>query len=89
MNMNYLCSQYWPRSSLLKSFKDLCPTLYSKVVKNMQYILGTPAETTLGFLFESDSEECIAILYRIKTLLEFRSTLKHLVLEKVGQEPTR
>ena len=28
MNMNYLCSQYWPRSSLLKLFKDLCPTLY-------------------------------------------------------------
>ena len=32
----------------------------------MQYILGTPAETTLGFLFDSDSEEIIAILYRIK-----------------------
>ena len=40
--------------------------MYSKVVKNMQYILGTPAETTLGFLFDSDSEEIIAILYRIK-----------------------
>ena len=32
MNMNYLCSQYWPRSSLLKSFKDLCPTLYRSAI---------------------------------------------------------
>ena len=32
----------------------------------MQYILGIHAEATLGFLFDSDSEETIAILYRIK-----------------------
>ena len=46
MNMNYLCSQYWPRSSLLKSFKDLCPTLYLKRrFFEQQSSFGSPAKT--------------------------------------------
>ena len=51
MNMNYLCFQYWPRSSLLKSFKDLCPTLYSVNSLLISHFTGDSFSSLIRVLF--------------------------------------